>query len=98
LKIVDVAQAERRVLFQSYDPKLSDTEMEAFLMNVHIATADPEVEKRLKDLRNGNIVRIEGWLVEAVGRDGWRWKGQAREREPVAPGSLLWVERIEIQA
>jgi len=98
LKIVDVAQAERRALFQSYDPKLPDADMEAFLMNVHVLTADPEMEKRLKDLRIGNIVRIDGWLVEAVAKDGWRWKGQARERAPAAPGALLWVERVEIES
>lgn len=98
LKSVDVAQTERRVLFQSYDPEYPDAEMETNLMNVHVIAADAEIEKRLKDLRAGNIVRLEGWLVEAVGRDGWRWKGQPRERAPAAPATLLWVHSIEIEA
>ena len=94
LKNVDVAQTERRVLSKSYDPKLPDDEVEASILNLHLVTADPAVEKAIKALRAGNIVRLEGYLVEAVAGDGWRWKGQARES---LPGTLLWVERIDVE-
>ena len=95
LKNVDVAQTERRVLSKSYDPKLPDAEVEASILNLHLVTADPAVEKAIKALRQGNIVRLEGYLVEAAAGDGWRWKGQPRE--PSVPGTLLWVERIEVE-
>ena len=98
LKNVDVAQTERRVLSKSYDPALPDAEVEASILNLHLVTADPEVEKSLRQLRAGNIVRLEGYLVEAVAGDGWRWKGQAQQkRVPALPGTLLWVERIEVE-
>ena len=97
LKNVDVAQSERRVLSKSYDPALPDSEVEASILNLHLIASDPEVEKQIKQLRTGNIVRLHGNLVEAVAGDGWRWKGQARERAPALPGTLLWVERLEIE-
>lgn len=97
LKNVDVAQAERRVLSKSYDPALPDAEVEASILNLHLVTIDPEVEKTIRQLRAGNIVRLAGLLVEAAGGDGWRWKGEPRARPASFPGTLLWVERIEIE-
>lgn len=96
LKNVDVAQTQRRVLSKSYDPALPDAEVEASIVNLHLVTADAEIEKTLKQLRAGNVVRLEGYLVEAVGGDGWRWKGQPTG-VPDLPSTLLWVERVAIE-
>jgi hypothetical protein len=96
LKVVDVAQTERSVLFKSYDPKLPDEQAGGFLLNVHVIAADAELTKRLGELRNGNVVRLEGWLVEAVAGDGWRWRGTQRKEPPLMPGTLLWLTRLEV--
>ena len=97
LKNVDIAQTERRVLSKSYDPALPDAEIEASILNLHLATADPAVEKTLRQLRAGNVVRLEGYLVEAGASDGWRWKGQTQNRVLALPATLLWVERVEVE-
>lgn len=96
LKIVDVAQHERGVLHQSYDPKLPDAQAGAFLLNLHVAADDPELQKRLGELRSGNVVRLEGWLVEAVSEDGWRWRGEPRAFDPAMPGTLLWLQTMDV--
>jgi len=94
-KGVDVGQTERTVVFESYDPKLPKEAVAASLLNVHVIGADAEVDKRLGDLRRGNIVEIEGWLVEVKAGDGWRWKGEPRAASPAMPGSVLRVQSIE---
>ena len=96
LKIVDVAQTERGVLFKSYDPKLPDEQAAGYLLNVHVIAADAELTKRLGELRNGNVVRLEGWLVEAVAGDGWRWRGTERKESPAMPATLLWLTKLEV--
>jgi hypothetical protein len=96
LKLVDVAQTERDVVFQSFDPKLPDEQVTGYLLNLHVVAADPQLKERLGELRRGNLVRIEGWLVEAVSGDGWRWRGKARETAPEMPGTVLWVEKLEV--
>jgi hypothetical protein len=96
LKIVDVAQTERKVLFRSYDPKLPDEQMGDFLLNLHVIAADADMRKRLGELRSGNVITLEGWLVEAVSGDGWRWRGDRRPRSPAMPGTLLWVQKLEV--
>lgn len=98
LKNVDVAQTERRVISKSYDPALPDAEVESSILNLHLVTSNPETEKLLRQLRAGNIVHFEGYLVEAVAGDGWRWKGQIpQDRVRALPGTLLWVERVEVE-
>jgi hypothetical protein len=94
---IDVAQHERGVLYQSFDPKLPDAQAGAFLLNLHVVAADPELQKRLRELRSGNVVRLKGWLVEAVGGDGWRWRGKPRADDPAMPGTVLWLEALEVE-
>ena len=96
LKNVDVAQTERRLLSKSYDPALPDAEVAASTLNLHLVTSDAAVEKTLKTLRTGHIVRLDGYLVEAVGGDGWRWKGTQNSAQDL-PATLMWVERIEVE-
>jgi hypothetical protein len=94
-KAVDVAQTERKLIFESYDPKLPKEVVAESLLNLHVIGADADMDKRLHDLRRGNIVQIQGWLVEAKAGDGWRWKGEPRAVAPTMPGSVLWVQSLE---
>lgn len=94
-KGVDVAQTERTVVFESYDPKLPKETVASFLVNVHVVAADAKLDEKIREVRRGSIVRVSGWLVEAKGSDGWRWKGEPRSMPPQMPGSVLWVESLE---
>lgn len=96
LKVVDIAQTERRVLFQSFDPKLPDAEVPSYLVNVHVIAADEAIQGKLGELRRGNIVRVEGLLVEATAHEQWRWKGEPRTQAPRMPGTLLWLQSLEV--
>lgn len=93
-KGVDVGQTDRSVVFETYDPKLPREVVGASLVNLHVIGADAEVDQRLRDLRRGNIVEIEGWLVEVKGGDGWIWKGEVRAASPELPGSVLRVQSL----
>jgi len=94
---VDVAQTERRLVFKSYDPKLPDQRVAEQVVNLHVIGADAAIEKELAQLRQGNIIDVEGALVEAVSGDGWRWRGEPRSSAPEMPGTLLWVQRLKAQ-
>ena len=94
-KGVDVAQTERTLVFESYDPKLPKETVAAYLVNLHVVAADEKLDAQVRDVRRGSIVRISGWLVEAKAGDGWRWKGEVRTIPPAMPGSVLWVQSLE---
>jgi hypothetical protein len=42
--------------------------------NMHMIPADAAAAAALSRVRAGERVRIDGWLVEAVAPDGWRWR------------------------
>ena len=42
--------------------------------NMHMIPADAAAAAALSRVRAGERVRIDGWLVEAVAADGWRWR------------------------
>lgn len=95
-KGVDVAQSERKIVFESYDPALPNELAATMMVNLHVIGADGEVDSKLRDLRRGNIVQIEGWLVEVRAQEGWRWKGEARAASPAMPSNVLWVQNVEV--
>lgn len=42
--------------------------------NMHMVPIDAAVARRLGQVREGEVVRVHGWLVAIDGADGWRWR------------------------
>lgn len=61
--------------------------------NIHIIPASDALARSLASLRPGNIVEMGGLLVEADGRDGWKWRSSLT-RDDTGDGAceLMWVE------
>jgi len=56
------------------DPPLPPQEIARSSANMHMIPADQAVAAALARIDAGDRVRIDGWLVEAVTPDGWRWR------------------------
>jgi hypothetical protein len=41
---------------------------------MHMVPADDATRATLLDARRGSLVRLRGWLIEARGKDGFRWR------------------------
>jgi len=65
--------------------------------NMHIIPADDRIRKQVFALREGEFVRLRGYLVDAQGRDGFRW-GTSMSRDDTGDGAceLFLVEFIEV--
>lgn len=48
--------------------------MSPFWANVHMIPASPEIGEALAQIRTGDLVRLEGALVNVSGPDGWTWR------------------------
>ena len=61
--------------------------------NIHIIPATDDLARSLEGLHPGNIVEMGGMLVEADGRDGWKWRSSLT-RDDTGDGAceLMWVE------
>lgn len=65
--------------------------------NMHMVPADPGVEKQLKALRRGDIIRLEGELIRADASDGWHWvSSMTREDSGNGACELVWVRQVTL--
>lgn len=55
-------------------PPLPPEEIVRSSANMHMIPADDSVAEALESVREGERVRIDGWLVEAQASDGWKWR------------------------
>jgi hypothetical protein len=73
-------------------------EIEASSANMHLVPANEAVARQLSGVRPGHVVRLGGYLIEARGADGWRWRSSLT-RTDTGNGAceLIWVERLELR-
>ena len=64
---------------------------------MHIIADNKEVLDAIKKLEVGNVIIIDGYLVDIKGSDGWHWKSSIAASSSGAHGcKLIWVNKIEI--
>ena len=65
--------------------------------NMHMIPASAEVWSVLRSLREGDVIRLDGHLVDVEASDGWRWR-TSRSRTDTGPGAceLVYVESIRL--
>jgi len=95
---IDVAQSGR-FYFWRYEgsPPIPHWEIEHSSANMHLIPATKTIEKRLRNLRPGNVVALRGYLVDVQGEGGFRWTSSLT-REDTGSGAceLIWVEELEV--
>jgi hypothetical protein len=72
---LDITQSGRwyRWRYQG-EPPIPPRDIVRSSANMHMIPADKRVADALESVEQGDRVRIDGWLVEARGTDGWRWR------------------------
>lgn len=71
-------------------PPIPVREIERSSANMHLVPADDSIAAALRQVDPGQTVRLQGWLVEAHGDDGWRWRSSTR-RDDVGDGACELV-------
>lgn len=88
-----------RFYFWRYEnqPPIPANEIISHSANMHMIPASDEVEKKLKAVKQGEIVTLTGHLVEATANDGWRWKSSlTRDDSGLGACELVWVQEISV--
>lgn len=65
--------------------------------NVHIIPSSRDVRQEIGRIREGQVVRLAGYLVDVTADDGWHWR-TSTTRTDTGAGSceILWVEDVSI--
>lgn len=93
---VDVSQGNRFYYWRTADESLPLTELARHSANMHLIAANTDVAAAIAGARVGQIVSLEGVLVDISRPDGGGMR-TSLTREDTGAGAceIVWVERIE---
>ena len=99
LDTLDISQYGRFFFYSwSASTKVSSADVAQHASNMHMIPADDATRSLLLRARRGNLVHLRGWLVEAQGPDGWRWKSSLSRRDTGGGAcELVLVEEAELE-
>lgn len=97
LASLDVSQRDRWYYVNWRDFAVDARQVIEHSANTHILPANPEVAAQLANVSAGDVVRLQGYLVEVTAEDGWTWRSSLT-RHDTGDGSceVLWVEAVEV--
>jgi hypothetical protein len=92
---VDISQENRFYHWHVDHFPIPRREIETSSANMHMIPADPLVRRELDKVRPGEVIHLEGFLVDASRPGGWYWH-TSMTREDTGNGAceLVYVESI----
>ncbi|HEX6982249.1 MAG TPA: hypothetical protein VF181_05770 [Balneolaceae bacterium] len=91
-----VRQSDRSFYWEMTTPPIEQHQMWQQTANMHLIGPTKEIRQKIKMLRKGHIVKVEGTLVNASS-ESWTFK-TSLSREDIGNGSgeLIWINSISI--
>ena len=97
LKHISISQSNRFYYWSTRKFPIPRRQIEINSANMHLIPANDDIKKRLKSVREGQVIRLQGYLVRVQASDGWNWQ-TSLTRKDVGAGAceLIWVEQLSI--
>ncbi len=97
LKDIKISQSNRFYHWRVDQFPIPRKEIETQSANMHMIPATTQIEKTLKSVRPGQVVKFTGYLIEAKSKDGWRWKSSlTREDTGAGACELVYVKSLSV--
>jgi hypothetical protein len=96
---LEISQSGRFYFWRYHNPPpIPPQEIIRSSANMHLIPADTAIENAIDSIHPGQIVRFEGYLVNAVTKNGWEWRSSLT-REDTGRGAceLVWVKSLQIE-
>lgn len=94
---IDISQSGRWYRWHARQLPIPRRDIERHSANMHLIPADEGVADVLKDVREGSLIELHGFLVEARSDDGWRWRSSlTRDDRGARSCELVFVERARL--
>ena len=96
LSSIEISQGNRFYHWHVDRFPIPRREIETSSANMHMIPADDTARSELERVRPGEVVHLEGFLVDATRPGGWRWR-TSMTRDDTGDGAceLVYVESIE---
>ena len=98
LKDIKISQAGRFYSWHVDEFLIPRDQIEKNSANMHMIPANQQIEKTLKAVKQGQVVKITGFLVEAIASNGWYWKSSlSRDDTGAGACELVYVTAISVK-
>lgn len=97
LDAIKISQSGRAYFWRTANFPIPRRAIEQHSANMHLIAADPDIARRLRRVRVGQVVAISGYLVDARAADGGMWRS-SRTREDTGMGAceLIYVTSLAV--
>ncbi len=97
IRRVSISQFSRFYTLSTHDPSVDVQAVGRSSANVHLVAASSRIERAFSRVRRGDLVRLEGELVDIAGPDGFAW-GTSLTRDDTGPGACetLYVRSLTV--
>jgi hypothetical protein len=94
---IDISQYGRWYRWETSHMPIPARDIERCSANMHMIPKDDRVRDALLDVRTGEIVFIDGYLVNVSASNNWTWN-TSKTRDDTGSGAceILWVEAFEV--
>lgn len=96
---LDISQGDRFVYAIPHGPlPISRTLFQLTFSNFHVIPANPQIERELKSLRRGEVVRLAGLLVDVARPGAARWRSSlARTDSGAGACEILFATQLAVR-
>ena len=93
---IEISQSDRYYNWRVKQFPIPRREIETSSANMHMIPADAGVLRQLRAVHPGEVVHIEGFLVDASRAKGWHWNtSMTRDDTGAGACELVYVESID---
>ena len=92
-----ISQSSRWYWWRANPLPIAKQEVIRSSANMHMIPADDHVWRQIKRVREGSLIKLKGYLIEARGDDGWTWRSSlTREDSGNKACEIVFVQDFEI--
>lgn len=94
---IDIWQEKRWYRWEADHLPIPKNEVISYSANMHIIPDNKAIAEKLKTIRNGDIVHIQGYLVDVNKNTGWKWKTSiTRTDEGKGACEIIYAKSLSI--
>lgn len=97
LSKLEITQGRRWYHWKKLDPSINNRTVIINSSNMHMIPSSEEIQDILDQIIEGNLILVEGYLVEVKATDNWRWKS-SMSWEDTGGGAceLIYIDKLKI--
>jgi hypothetical protein len=96
---LQISQGNRFYFYRwSNAPPIAPVDIVEHSANMHMIPATDDIKHRLGEVRTGQVVALQGYLVRVQAADGWHWNSSmTRSDSGNGACELVWVTALSVQ-